>query len=81
MREFISHWNVGSPTTTVGRGPGNSGKLAAQYFFNSPMQAKSRACSFGTCGVLIAKHCRSYWRRLQLKGKKEEMKGREGKTK
>jgi hypothetical protein len=45
------------------------------------MQAKSCACSFGTSGVLIAKHCRGDWRRLHLKGQKEEMKRREGKTK
>jgi hypothetical protein len=45
------------------------------------MQAKSCACSFGTSGVLIAKHCRGYWRRLHLKGQKEEMKRREGKMK
>jgi hypothetical protein len=45
------------------------------------MQAKSCACSFGTSGVLIAKHYRGYWRRLHLKGQKEEMKRREGKKK
>jgi len=61
--------------------PAIPAKLAAQYFFNSPMQAKSCACSFGTSGVLIAKHYRGYWRRLHLKGQKEEMKRREGKMK
>jgi hypothetical protein len=45
------------------------------------MQAKSCACSFGTSGVLIAKNCRGDWRRLYLKGQKEEMKRREGKMK
>jgi hypothetical protein len=45
------------------------------------MQAKSCAGSFGTSGVLIAKNCRGDWRRLHLKGQKEEMKRREGKMK
>jgi hypothetical protein len=65
----------------VGRDPAIPAKLAAQYFFDCPMQAKSCACSFGTSGVLIAKNCRSDWRTLHLKGQKEEMKRREGKMK
>jgi len=61
--------------------PAIPAKLTAQYFFNSPLQAKSCACSFGTSGVLIAKHCRGDRRRLHLKGQKEEMKRCEGKMK